>query len=406
MSAKTDASESIWSLAFVSLIFINLFQSMGQTMMNTILPLYARDLGASASVIGMVVGAFAITALGIRPFAGPAFDSFSKKKMLLAAYCVVIVATFLYGLADTPLHLFFVRLLHGAGIGCAAPLGMALATETLPEGRMSSGIGFYSLAQAVSMAIGPALGIWLSRTIGYQNTYFIAGISLSAAAIVLLCVKIPDKTVRRPYKISLNRMFAKEAIAPACMLALLATAFSCTGSYIAIYGDLCGVTEIGLYFTTNALCLLVTRPLFGRLSDEHGLKKILLPAVICFAVSYVMLHFTNSLPGFLFVAVLAACGYGVCHPMIQSLAFSRAPRDRRGSASNTSYCGLDIGMLIGPTVGGAVIENLIPVTGSEVAAYSDMWLVMIIPIALAFIVMLVVFSKPNPAEREEGQPKA
>ncbi|MBR2834802.1 MAG: hypothetical protein IKE43_03695 [Coriobacteriales bacterium] len=54
------------------------FNSFGQATAGTVLPLFARDLGATTSVIGFVAGAFAITALAIRPFAGPAFDSFSK----------------------------------------------------------------------------------------------------------------------------------------------------------------------------------------------------------------------------------------------------------------------------------------------------------------------------------------
>ena len=63
------------------------------------------------------------------------------------------------------------------------------------------------------------------------------------------------------------------------------------------------------------------------------------------------------------------------------------------------YHGMDIGMLIGPYVGGVVIELLIPVMGSEVAAYSTMWLVMTIPI-IAGIVFFVSQSRRLAAYEE------
>lgn len=58
-----DKSQSIWSMSFVILIVISFFQSMGQMMMNTLIPLRAYDLGATAQVVGIVTSAFGIAAL-------------------------------------------------------------------------------------------------------------------------------------------------------------------------------------------------------------------------------------------------------------------------------------------------------------------------------------------------------
>lgn len=99
MTRGSESNTNILSTTFVVLVFVNLAQSMGQQMMVAVVPLYAYDLGASASLVGAVVGAFAITALAVRPFAGPAFDSFSKKKMLCASFAVMAAATFFYGLS-------------------------------------------------------------------------------------------------------------------------------------------------------------------------------------------------------------------------------------------------------------------------------------------------------------------
>ena len=102
--------ETIWSFPFVALMCTNFFQSMAAFMCNTTLPVYIDHLGATAAIVGTVVSAFAITALLIRPFAGPAFDSFSKKRLLIIAQAIICVSLFLYGVADSIPFLFSLAL--------------------------------------------------------------------------------------------------------------------------------------------------------------------------------------------------------------------------------------------------------------------------------------------------------
>jgi hypothetical protein len=45
-------------------------------------------------------------------------------------------------------------------------------------------------------------------------------------------------------------------------------------------------------------------------------------------------------------------------------------------------------MLLGPFMGGNVVEFLLGMTGSKAVAYSEMWLVMLVPIACALIVVI------------------
>ena len=380
--------ESMWSASFVMLLCVNFFQSMGTQFATTVIPLYARDLGADATTVGIVVSAFAITALSIRPFAGPAFDSFSKKKLYFCAYALNALAMFLYAFASSTDMLFAVRLLHGIGIGCAAPLGLALVSRVVPASRLSSGVSFYMLAFSVAQSVGPAFAVWMSGEYGHFPTFIAAGLCLTVACCIIPFVKVAPDEHRPPYKIRFDRIFVKQAFVPAGLLCLVSCAFSCTASFLVLYGTLLGVDGIGFYFTAYAICLLVTRPLFGRLSDTHGTKVILVPAFIAFGVSYLIISQATTLPMFLLAAVVGSCGFGVCNPLIQALAMRMVPADHTGACTNTTYTGLDIGNLMGPALAGVLIDFFIPVAGSEAVAYSWMWLCMIVPIAFALVLFL------------------
>lgn len=379
--------ETIWSAPYVALMATNFFQSMAAFMTNTTLPLYLDALGAATSMVGIVVGAFAITALLVRPFAGPAFDSFSRKRMLLAAQTLIAASLVGYGAVSSIPGLFGVRLLHGIAIGCAGPLAMSLVSEFLPVSRLASGISIYALAQSFAQVIGPAVGLWLAEAIGFSNAYFVSALSVLVAMVGVFFVKEPPRE-RLPYRFALNRMFAREAVSKAAVLCLLCIAFAGTTSYLVLYGNLLGIEGMGTYFVVYALCLVGTRPLFGKMADRIGAPRVLLVGVLFFAASYVMLWQVRDFAGLIAVAVVASAGFGACAPLIQSMALASVPMERRGAATNTSFTGMDVGMLIGPATAGFVIEALEPIVGGQIEAYSCMWLVMLVPLAIAFAVIV------------------
>ena len=379
--------ETVWSAPYIALMVTNFFQSMAAFMTNTTLPVYLDALGAATSMVGIVIGAFAITALLVRPFAGPAFDSFSRKRLLLGAQTVIAVSLVGYGVVGSIPGLFCVRLLHGLGIGCAGPLGMSLVSEFLPASKMASGISIYALAQSFAQVIGPAVGLWLVENMGFSNAYFLAAACLVLAMVGVFFVKEPARE-RLPYRFAPNRMFAREAVPKAAVLCLLAIAFSGVTSYLVLYGNLLGIEGIGTYFVVYALCLVATRPLFGKMADRFGAQRVLLAGCVFFAVSYVMLWQVRDFAGLMAVAVVGSAGFGACAPLIQSMALASVPPERRGAASNTAFTGLDVGMLIGPATAGFVIEALASAMGSVLEAYSHMWLAMLVPLAVAFAVIV------------------
>ena len=384
---RRHTEETIWSVPFVILMASNFFQSLAAFTANTTLPLYIDLMGASAGMVGVIIGAFAITALLVRPFAGPAFDSFSRKRILLAAQGIIALAFFLYSFARTPWTLFAVRLLHGLGIGCAGPVAMSLVSEYLPMSKFASGVSIYMLSQSFAQVIGPAAGLWMADAFGFQVTYRIAACMLLFSVLAITRVREAPRE-RPPYQFRLDRMFALEAVDKAVVLALFAAAFACVGSYLVLYAKRLGIDDVGSYFVVYAICLLGTRPLFGRMADNFGAERVLLAGVACFAASYVVLSQAATLPGFLVAAVIGAAGFGSCVPLVQTLAMASVDAERRGAASNTSFTGMDLGFLVGPAVAGAVIELLDMATGSILEAYSLVWLVMLVPLACAFAIIL------------------
>lgn len=382
----TSEPEKIWNHTFISIFIANMMMHLGQQMMNTLISKYAHSLGAAATVVGLVTSMFAYTAIIFKIFAAPAIDTFNKKYILTGSIFVMAVSYAGYAMSTSIQMLMVFRLLQGAGQAFTATCCLAMASSALPRSKMGTGIGYFSLAQAMCQAIGPTVGLSLAGWVGFPYTFAIGAAVMLAAAYFASRIKLKHKR-EKPFTLSIRNVVAREAILPACIMFFLTGVYCNINSFLVIYAGERGVTGgIGSFFTVYALTLLFTRPMIGKLSDRYGLTRVLIPAVFCFAAAFMIISVADSLPLFLLAAFVSAFGYGASQPAVQTLSMKSVVPERRGAASSTNYIGQDLGQLVGPVVAGTMIER---------AGYSLMWRYMLIPLGMVILVVVVFRKKIN-----------
>lgn len=371
--------QKIWNPAFTSIFIANVLMFLGQQMINVLVPKYAYSLGATPATVGLVASAFAYTALLLKVFSAPAIDTFNKKYVLSLAILVMGAAYVGYSFSASLHSLFLFRLLQGAGQAFSATCCLALASDALPTEKLGTGIGYFSLGQAISQSIGPTIGLFLVGRIGYNMTFaFSAGVMV-VAAVAALQVK-NNYVCTIPFKISIERIIAKEAILPSILMFFLSMAYYNVTAFLVIYASQRGIQgNIGFFFTVYALTLFFSRPFVGRMSDRYGTVKVLIPAMVSFALAFILISISSTLWMLLVAAFVSAFGYGACQPVIQSLSMKSVPKQRRGAGSTTNYIGQDLGNLVGPVVAGFVIQTV---------GYQAMWICMLVPVIFAMALVI------------------
>lgn len=81
---------------------------------------------------------------------------------------------YLYGMVGSIALIILVRLGHGLGWGLAGTSTATIAAEIIPKSRFAEGMGWFSLANGLSMAFAPALGIYLGGLCGLRSVFLIA----------------------------------------------------------------------------------------------------------------------------------------------------------------------------------------------------------------------------------------
>ena len=95
-----------------------------------------------------------------------------------------------------------------------------------------------------------------------------------------------------------------------------------------------------------------------NLFDKLPFQVFLLISCISELLAIVLLAVMRSNAAMFLASAFLAGGYGIMSSVCQSAAMLLAGREKRGLANSTYYIGLDLGMTLGPVIGGALYGGL------------------------------------------------
>ncbi|HSB55834.1 MAG TPA: MFS transporter, partial [Gemmatimonadales bacterium] len=105
-------------MARLLVLFVTAFVDMvGLAMIVPLLPYYATEFGASATVVGLLISAFSVAQLVVAPVWGRFSDRYGRRPAILAGLLVTAIAYIIFGLAGSVAVLLLSRIVQGLGGG-------------------------------------------------------------------------------------------------------------------------------------------------------------------------------------------------------------------------------------------------------------------------------------------------
>lgn len=355
-AARQDGEARLWTKDFVLISLATFFIFMSFQMTMPTLPKYVQFLGAKESIVGLVTGVFTVSAVLIRPFVGRELDRRGRRGLYLQGLGLFIFSVLAYRWAPTAVVVLAIRFIHGLGWGAVTTAAGTIVTDLLPPARRGEGMGYYGMFSNLAMAVAPATGLFLLGRYNYPPVFFVA--AAFAALAFLLATRLKRDEPLKGENLPAPALFEPRTLQPALVTFLIALSYGCLVTFLPLYAEHQGISNIGPFFTVYAVTLLVIRPLAGRLYDRYGPPTALVPGLALLIFALVLLSRAQTWAAFLLAGTFYGLGFGSAQPALQALTVADVPPSRRGAANATFFSAFDLGIGLGAIALGMVAQSI------------------------------------------------
>lgn len=135
---------------------------LDSTIVNTALPKIMSSFGISVDVAQWILTAYMLAFAVMLPTSGWVADRFGYKRTYAAGLAAFTLFSFLCGVSWNEKSLIVMRIGQGMGGGFLQPIGMAIIMREFPPEKRGLAMGFWSIAAAASVSLGPLFGGYLA----------------------------------------------------------------------------------------------------------------------------------------------------------------------------------------------------------------------------------------------------
>lgn len=383
MNEITQSDKSLWTKNFIIINIINLLIFFGFQMLLPTLPIYAKNLGGTNSIIGFVTGAFVVSSVIIRPISGLLLDKLGRKKVFLVGSFIFIVSVFSYSLAPFISAILIIRFIHGFGWGALSTASNTIASDNIPKNRFGEGMGYFSLTSSLAMAIGPTIGLFVISKYSFTVLFVISTTLAILSAIVSF--KLEYKKIEVKEQTKSKTLFYETSSIPSSVIVFFVTiTYGSLTSFLPLYAAQKSIENIGIFFTVYAISLFISRPVFGKIIDKLGFDYAIIPGLIFIIISMALLSQSSNITMFLITAFIYGIGFGATQSSLQTMSVTGVSPSRLGAANATFFTAFDCGIGLGAVILGIVSSNV---------GYAQMYLWASAFAIIAFILYFVIGRK-------------
>lgn len=319
----------------------------------------AGPLGAGNIAVGIVVGAFSISAFFLRPWVGGLGDRRGRRPLMLIGAALFSVSVLGYGVSSDPTTLAGLRLLTGAGEAFFF-VGMVTAfTDMAPPHRRGEAMSLASLSLYIGIGAGPLLGELAIERLGFGGAWLLAAAAgLVALVLVLLTPETGSPASHDAGPARRHRLVHPAGVVPGVVLFASILGMAGFLAFVPLYALDLGMSGSRLVLLVFAGVVVAIRSIGARIPDVLGAARATRYALASSAVGLAVAGGWRTPTGLMVGAVVLGVGIALLTPSVFALAVERVAPQERGSVIGTTSAFLDLALGLGPAALGFVAAGL------------------------------------------------
>ncbi|HET6276476.1 MAG TPA: MFS transporter [Candidatus Cybelea sp.] len=161
------------------------------TAVNVSLPVIQRELHTTAGQTQWVIEGYALFLSALILLGGALGDIYGRKRIFAAGIALFALASLACALAGSIEALIAARCVQGIGGALATPGSLALLSAAYDERSRGRAIGLWSGFSALTSALGPVIGGWLTQSFSWRYVFLI-NVPIAMVVLLVLAFRVPE----------------------------------------------------------------------------------------------------------------------------------------------------------------------------------------------------------------------
>ena len=317
-----------------------------------VIPVFAKHtFGTGDAGVGVAVGAFAVGAVILRPFAGRIGDRIGRRPLIIGGAAIVSASILMYLSATSLTLLIGFRLFGGIGEAAFFVGAATMITDLAPVERRGEAISYWSVAVYGGLAFGPIIGEAVHTAWGYDAVWLVGAALAGMAAVLGLLTRETRPDVEPAVGVPLLH---RAAIAPGTMMFLGLIPLAGYTAFLKLYGATVGLHDVGGFFVLYGCLVLGVRVFGARLPDRLGPLRGGTLALGGAAVAMVVIASWPTVTGLIVGTVVFAFGMSMMYTNLMTLALVGVDEAQRAAVVGTFSTFFDLSQGVGALIVGVV----------------------------------------------------
>lgn len=326
------------------------------------LPVYAQSLGASLSMVGIIIASYALPQFLLRIPIGVWSDALGRRKPFVAGGIVMAsVGALGLGLAPNPWSLSLARVATGLGAATWVTFTVYLASY-YPQEDTGRAIGIINFVNGAAVVVATSVGGAVAEVWGFKFTFIGATLLGIVALVTLLFAREPR--IRQAETASW-RSFTRVSTHPLLLtvasmgiLLYFANSASVFG-FIPVYGAKIGASsaDLGIITMLAVGSSAVASLAAVHMAERWGNRFTIVLGSILMSMALLAVPFIHSVYLLKAVQVANGLGRGILATTLMSLSIRAVAPQQQATAMGVYQAIYAGGMLLGPLVSGFLADS-------------------------------------------------
>ncbi|RXK85782.1 MDR family MFS transporter [Filimonas effusa] len=393
--------------------------AIDSSIVNVSLPVIQKQFNVEVDDVSLVVTSYMITFLLFIPLTAWLKNRFGYYRLYMGSIILFTIGSLLCSLSPGLPLLVASRIVQAIGGGAITPTSLGILSENYPPEERGSAIGWWGIGNVMGPALGPTLGGVLTQYLGWESIFYV-NVPIGFIAIILnsryLGFLRKQPVVDSPLDVKGYLLFASSILALQCTLTTAGSRYGFTSwqfaggiiltlvffwlfirsskrknalldlsvfrnvgfnrafiivaiRSLALFGGmfflpfllqgLLGYTEIqsALLLLPNALVMLVTRPLAGKLADKGMIRNISLVGICLLSASFFLFARIDAGAAIWFIVlamVIRGLGLSFLIAPVSTAMLNAVDKSQTATATSLNSLMLQLGGSVGIAISGSI----------------------------------------------------